>query len=311
MGSLIVPIAYDVTPDLNIAGSLDFVWAGMDLQMAMSAAQMGALAAGGNLTGAPMATLGAFMGGANNVGYFDFSNSDDFSGRAHSTGWAGKLGMTYKVNKQMTIGATYHSQTSLNDMEADGAQMRMIDNSGSMGPAGTTYTLTGKVKIVDFQFPETFGFGVAFQANDKLMIAADYKRIGWEKVMKNMHMTFASSDMGGVTMDMKLPQNWKDQDVFQLGVAYKATDALTLRAGVNISDNPVPEAYVNPLFPATIKEHYTLGAGYAFNKVSEVNASYSYAPKVTVTSPAVAGVSNGYSIEHAQNNWQLMYSHRF
>lgn len=314
VGSLIVPIAYDVTPDLNIAGSVDFVWAGMDLQMAMSAAQMGALAAGGNMTasGAGAAGLPSFLGGANNVGYFDFSNNDDFSGRAHSTGWAGKLGMTYKVNKQMTIGATYHSQTSLNDMEADGAKMLMIDNAGSMGgPVGATYTLTGKIKVVDFQFPETFGLGLAYQANDKLMIAADYKRIGWEKVMKNMHMTFTSSDMGGLSMDMKLPQEWKDQDVFQLGVAYKATDELTLRAGVNISDNPIPEAYNNPLFPATIKEHYTLGAGYAFSKVSEVNASYVYAPKVTVATPAVAGVSNGYTVEHAQNNWQLMYSHRF
>ena len=103
-------------------------------------------------------------------------------------------------------------------------------------------------------------------------------------------------------------QNWDDQDVFQLGVAYKATDALTLRAGVNLANNPIPDAYVNPLFPATIKDHYTLGAGYAFNKVSEVNASYIYAPKVTVNHRHSAG---GYSIEHAQNNWQLMYSHRF
>ena len=36
VGNLIVPIAYDVSPDLNIAGSVDFVWAGMDLQMLMA-----------------------------------------------------------------------------------------------------------------------------------------------------------------------------------------------------------------------------------------------------------------------------------
>ncbi len=145
--------------------------------------------------------------------------------------------------------------------------------------------MTGKIKVVDFQFPETFGLGLAYQANDKLMIAADYKRIDWSKIMKNMHMTFTLRH-GRADMDMKLPQNWEDQDVFQLGVAYKATDALTLRAGVNIANNPIPDSTVNPLFPATIKDHYTLGAGYAFSKVSEVNASYVYAPKVTVTTPA-------------------------
>jgi len=303
VGNLIVPVSYDVSPDLNIGGSVDFVWAGMDLQMGMNALQMGGLAAGGNLTmGGPAAAspaFGAFFaGGATSVGYFDFSNDNDFSGKANATGWAGKLGMTYKLNKQMTIGATYHSKTSLGDLEADGASMKMFMGGTDVG------TFTGKIKIVDFQFPETYGIGIAYQANDKLMLAADYKRIGWANVMKNMHMTFAASD-GSLTMDMKLPQEWKDQDVFMLGVAFKATDALTLRAGVNIADNPIPNDYVNPLFPATIKDHYTLGAGFALSKVSEVNASYVYAPKVAVTSSA------GYSIDHAQNNWQLMYSHRF
>jgi long-chain fatty acid transport protein len=307
VGNLIVPISYDVTPDLNIGGSIDFVWAGLDLQMAMSAPQMMGLAMGGNLsaTGAASAGLMPFVGGpASNVGYFDFSNSNDFSGKAHSTGWAGKLGATYKVNKQLTLGATYHSQTNLGDMEADGAKMSMIDATG----VNPTATLSGKVKIVDFQWPETYGIGLAYQANDKLMVVADYKRIGWANVMKNFHMVFTSADMGGLALDMKLPQEWKDQDVYQLGVAYKATDALTLRAGVNIANNPIPDSYVNPLFPATIKDHYTLGAGYVFNKMSEVNASYVYAPNVSVTAPATSG---GYRIDHSQSNWQLMYSHRF
>jgi long-chain fatty acid transport protein len=248
-----------------------------------------------------------------NYGYFDFSNSNDFSGKAHSTGWAGKLGFTYKVNKQLTVGGTYHSKTSLGDMEGSATVAFNIDGNFGMGAfTGMTVPVTGKISVRDFQFPETYGLGLAYQANDKLMVAADYKRIGWADVMKNFNMTFtadtsaANGAFGGMVMNATMYQNWEDQDVFQLGVAYKATDALTLRAGVSISDNPVPDAYVNPLFPATIKNHYTLGAGYAFNKVSDVNASYVYAPKVTSTSP------NGYTIEHAQtNNWQLMYSHRF
>jgi long-chain fatty acid transport protein len=308
VGNLIVPLSFDVTPDFNIGGSLDLVWGGMDLQMAMSAAQMGALAAAGNLsaTGAGAAGLPAFLGGANNVGYFNFSNNSSFTGKANSTGWAGKLGMTYKVSPQLTIGATYHSKTSLGDMTASGAQMLMVDNAGSMGgPVGATYTLTGNVSVVNFQFPEVYGVGMALQASEDLMIAVDYKRLGWAKVMKDFHMTFSSADMGGINMDMRMPQNWKDQDVFNIGFAYKTTPALTLRAGLNLAGNPVPDNTVNPLFPATITNHATLGFGYAMDKISDINASLTYAPKVSVTSPA------GYSIDHSQINWQLMYSHRF
>ncbi|MDO9052597.1 MAG: outer membrane protein transport protein [Gallionella sp.] len=309
VGNLIVPLSYNVTPDLNIAGSLDFVWGGMDLQMAMNANQMGALAAGGNLTpGGPAAASPAFAafmaGGANSVGYFNFTDGSSFSGKANSTGFAGKLGMTYKVNKQLTVGATYHSKTSLGDMTTDGATMDMI-----MGGV-TVQSIAGRVSIVNFQFPETYGIGMALQANDDLMVAVDYKRIGWANVMKNFHMNFAATD-GSLTLDMKMPQNWVDQDVFNIGLAYRTSPEMTLRAGANLANNPVPDSTVNPLFPAIVKDHFTVGAGYTLSKVSEVNASLVYVPKVTTNTPAVAGVSPAYSIDHSQLNWQLMYSHSF
>lgn len=322
VGSLIVPISFDVSPALTIGGSLDFVWAGMDLKMLMSGAQFGDMMPGstnvsGLVGGSMINAFGGMMGpnpgqiGGVNYGYFDFSNNNDFSGKAHSTGWAGKLGFAYKVNNQLTVGGSYHSKTSLDDMEGSAAVSFNVNVNGA--PAPMTATVDGTISVRDFQFPETFGLGLAFQANDKLMIAADYKRIGWADSMKNFKMTFTAganqtgmaAGFANTVLDATMYQNWDDQDVFQFGVAYKATDALTLRAGVSLADNPVPDAYVNPLFPAIIKEHYTLGAGYAFSKMSEVNASYTYAPKVTVVSTA------GYAIDHEQNNWQLMYSHRF
>lgn len=309
VGNVIVPLAYNVTPDFNIGGALSLVWGGMDLQMGMNALQMGALAAGGNLTpGGAMAAspaFGAFMaGGAGSVGYFNFSDGSPFTGKASATGWSGKLGMTYKVSGAMTVGATYHSKTSLGNLVADGATMEMIMGGVNVG------TITGRVSVVDFQFPETYGIGMALQATDDLMIAADYKRIGWAKVMKDFHMNFAATN-GTFTMDMKMPQNWADQDVFNLGFAYKTSPQLTLRAGLNIANNPVPANTVNPLFPATVKDHYTFGAGYVLDKASEVNGSLVYVPKTSITAPAVAGVSPSYTIDHSQINWQLMYTHRF
>jgi len=133
-------------------------------------------------------------------------------------------------------------------------------------------------------------------------------RVGGARAMKDFHMTFASADRGGISMDLRMPQNWKDQDVFNLGLAYRTTAALTLRAGVNLANNPIPDNTVSPLFPAIVKHHYTFGAGYAFFKVSELNASLAYVPKVTSTTPATSG---GYSIDHSQVNWQVMYTYRF
>jgi len=306
VGNVIVPFAYDVSPELTVAGSMDLVWSSMDLQMAMSSTQMSGLESQGNLNmtmGGGAFPVTSMTGMGYTVAQFDFSDNSAFTGSAKSTGYSGKLGVTYKVSKQLTLGATYHSKTALGDMTADGAKVRMIDPNA----VNPTQTMTGKVSIVNFQFPQTVGFGAAFQASDDLMVVADYKRIGWKEVMKNFHMTYTSAGIGAgaVTMDMKMPQNWKDQDVIQIGAAYKLSQALTVRAGANLATNPVPNDTVNPLFPATVENHITMGAGYAIDGASSINGSFVYAPKVTVTAPAAAG---GYTIDHSQMNWQLMYS---
>ncbi len=312
VGNLILPIAYDVSSDLSVGGSIDYVWASMDLQMAMGGAQMGALASSSNLSvalgnsayGTP---FNNFMASNSNAGYFNFSDNSAFTGAAKGTGYAGKLGVTYKATSSLTVGATYHSKTALSDMTSN-ANVSFKDNTNAFGMgAGTTFNTTGKVTLVNFQFPETYGVGMSFQANDSLMVAVDYKHIGWKEVMKGFHMKYSTTDMGGIDMDMTMPQNWKDQDVVQLGVAYKATKDLTLRAGANLANNPVPDATVNPLFPATVKDHYTAGVGYDFGG-SSINASVVMVPKSTSVAPQNGTVSPQYTITHEQLNWQLMYS---
>jgi long-chain fatty acid transport protein len=177
-----------------------------------------------------------------------------------------------------------------------------------ISPPGIS-VINGSVAVKNFQFPETYGFGFAYQADKDLMLVADYKRIGWKSVMQSFKMNFTAND-GSLVMNMTLPQNWSDQNVYSFGGAYKATDALTLRAGASFANNPVPDNLDNPLFPAIEKNSYTLGFGYAFDKANQVNGSLAFVPKVTANTAATP-VSPAYSVTHSQLNWQLMYSHNF
>ncbi|MDO9224483.1 MAG: outer membrane protein transport protein [Pseudomonadota bacterium] len=327
VGRLIFPLAYKVNSDLTIGGSLDYVWAMMDLKMAMSGGQFADMVAplGGTQTyGTASGTMvtglaGAVTGGALtgvNWAYFDFSDNNDYTGKTKATGFAGKLGLVYKINPKTSIGMSYHSKTSLGDMKGDATlSMEVVSAGGAgnpFGPAGAvTMPVTGSIKIVDFQWPETYGFGMAHQVNERLMIAADYKRINWADAMRDFKMSFtadssaANGGFAGATMDATLYQNWDDQDIFLIGMSYKATDALTLRAGANFANNPIPDQYMNPLFPAIEKNHYTAGVGYALNKASDVNFSLQHAPKVSQTN------GSGVTVDHSQTSWQFMYSKRF
>jgi long-chain fatty acid transport protein len=336
VGRLIVPFAYDVNKNLTVAASVDYVWAGLDLKMALPGASFldmagsfGGTQTYGSVSGSMMTAFGTFVsnGVINptnpvNYGRFDFSDNSDFTGRARGAGFAGKLGGVYKVNDAVSVGLTYHSKTSLGDLEANGAKVSFNANvdsgvAGGGAPSGTyipaTIPLYGKISVKDFQWPQMLAAGVAYQASDKLLVVFDYKWINWADVMKNFKMVFTADGtqaglaqgFAGTELDATLFQKWKDQHVFMIGAGYKVSPEWVLRAGLNITNNPIPDTYMNALFPAIEKNHITLGAGYMISKASSVDLSFTYAPEVKQTN------GQGTQITHSQTNAQLMYSYRF
>ena len=307
----------------------------MDLKMALSGAQFADMvtAFGGSQTfgtasGSMVTAFGGMMGmldpaGPINYGRFDFADQSDFSGKAKATGFGAKIGGVYQASKELSFGFAYHSKTHISDMEATGANVSFSVNADTGilggGPPSGVYVpvaipVTGTIKVKDFQWPQMLGLGTAYQASPKLLLVFDYKWINWKDVMKDFNMTFTAdssqsnpmaASLAGTTLDATLFQNWKDQHVFMIGAAFKTTEELVLRAGLNIANNPIPDFYENPLFPATIENHIMLGAGYAFSKAWSGDLSLTYAPEVKVT--------NGSDVEttHSQMNSQIMVSYRF
>lgn len=292
VGRVLLPVAYQVTPEFAVGATLDFMWAGLDMRMAASGAQLGGMVTGfsGNLAQALPALGGAPWA------RIDFSNTSDFTGAARSTGWAGKLGAVYKPNASVMIGASYQLKSALKDMKTGASSASMSATGG--------FSDIGRITVIDFQWPSTVAVGASWQATPALLLAADVKRIAWSDVMKNFRLRYDSARMGG-SVSFALPQNWADQTVTSLGLAYAVNNELTLRAGVNVADNPIPAALVNPLFPATVEKHYTFGAGYKVSPAGEINGSVTLAPTSTVTN------GMGVVVTHKQTNVQLMYTHRF
>ena len=111
--------------------------------------------------------------------------------------------------------------------------------------------------------------------------------------------------MGSATIDFAMPQKWDDQTVFEIGAGYQVSPEWTLRLGFNYAQNPIPDLYLNYLFPAIEESHVTLGAGYMIDKASAIDFSFTYAPEVEQKA------GSGVTTTHSQNNAQLMYSYRF
>jgi long-chain fatty acid transport protein len=221
----------------------------------------------------------------NGDGTKDINFKDDsyFTGKAKGYSLAAKLGFTYKLNDALTVGGVYQTASNLPDLKA------------------------GTYKVEGFDMPPTLALGLAWQASERLMAAVDLKDVMWGSSMN----TVTIYQDGTVVAPFQ--QDWDDQIVLALGLSYQFSDAFTGRIGYNHGKNPIPDQFVNYLWPAIMENHYTAGFGYAFNKQSELNIALSYVPEVSVTGtglPPPYG-NGGMTIDHSQVNWQLMYSYKF
>ena len=268
-GRLMMPLAYNVNDELTVAGQLDFVWASMDVQMLMP----------------------------DGSGHVSFSNRNDFTGEANGNGWAFKLGVHYKVNKSVSLGATFHSKTNIGDLVGGG---NFTAQSGMQIPM--------QFKVVDFQWPQTYGAGVAWQAAPAFMFTADVKRLQWSGSMQDFRL---GMNMGAGWQVGVMPQNWKDQTVYMLGGQFMLTPSLALRAGINHADNPVPDNTLNPLFPATVRTHYTLGVGWNLGGGHTLAGSIALAPEVKATNPNMFGPGMAGWVTHKQSTMRVNYNYSF
>jgi long-chain fatty acid transport protein len=288
-GRLMFPLSWNANEQFVLAGQIDLVWASMDLRMDMDGQNLAGMLGQGLVSGSLVGVLPATIDYAR----FDFSDGNAMTGSAKSYGWGYKLGGLWRINEQFTLGAAYHAKTRMGDMKTDDATLSV--NGGPMN---------GSLKVVDFQWPETFGLGLAYDGGGQWSWAADLKRIRWADAMSEFRMQFVDS-ASGMDIDVTLPQNWKDQTVLALGGQYKLNPKLALRAGYNHASNPVPDATLNPLFPAIVETHYTFGVGYRLDPSRSIAASIALTPEVSRTS------AQGVTSSHRQSTLRVNYNYSF
>ena len=317
IGRVIVPLSYKINDQFSVAATVDYVWAGMDLKMALNGAQFMDLMsthqigqASGTITqsfGQMMGTLPA--GTSVDYAYFNFSNGSSFTGAARGTGYAGKIGVVYTPQSELSFGLTYHSKTRLSDLKAPGKSISFQLNVPGMGRMAQT--LVGDINVRDFEWPAMLAGGVAWQPAKGWLVAADLRQVYWADVMKNFNMSFVASNVasngsfGGQNLTAQLYQDWEDQTIVELGAACQVTNTFTVRLGFNHGNSPIPDRYLNCLFPATVENHLTLGCGWTVGRQSSIDLSYVHGFANSVTN------GGGVTVKHEQNNTQLMYVLRF
>ncbi len=186
------------------------------------------------------------------------------SGTDSSSGVGVRLGYFGKINDQVSIGASYSPKISMS---------KFSQYAGLFAEQG------------GFDIPANTALGVSFKATPDITVAMDYQQISYSGVRSINNASNAI--LSGVALGAANGSGfgWSDVNAWKIGVQWQATSALTMRAGINVGDNPVKSADVtfNILAPGVVTTHYTLGGTYAFSKSTEMSFSYMYAPVNSVT----------------------------
>jgi long-chain fatty acid transport protein len=213
-----------------------------------------------------------------------------------ATGFGARVGFLTKLNNQVSLGAAYATKVNMSKFDK---------YAGLFAEQG------------DFDLPANWNVGMTFQANDQLTVALDFQRIEYSGVKAVANSSRAIAAQIPLGADAGSGFGWSDMDIVKLGVEYKYSPTLTLRAGYSHTDAPMTGTDVtfNILAPAVIEDHFTLGATYAMDKDSALTVSYTHAVENSVSGASLftelQSPGGTETITMSQNILGISYSKKF
>jgi len=135
-----------------------------------------------------------------------------------NTGWSASFMFT--PIEELRIGFNYRSEILLN-AEGGEAVFSNFPNS-TLTPQNGTTTFNATLPL-----PAELTLGFAYEPNEKWLFAFDYQRAFWD-VYNSLDIEFGNPN---VPTSIN-PRNYKNASIYRFGAQYKATDDVTLRAGL-------------------------------------------------------------------------------
>lgn len=206
----------------------------------------------------------------------------------HSTGLGVRLGYLGKLSDSVSVGVSYSPKINMSKFD---------DYAGLFAGGG------------EFDIPENYTLGASFQPISSVTVALDYSRVNYSGVPSIANSSKIQTEQLGSAGGPGF--GWSDVNVWKLGVQWQATSQWTLRAGLNVGDNPIQSRDVtfNIIAPGVITKHLTLGGTYAYSPTSEVSFAYMVAPSNSVSGDAMFGGTE--TIKMKQQSIGIQYGWRF
>ncbi len=182
---------------------------------------------------------------------------------ASGIGLNSKWGLQYRPAKDVTIGVTYGTQTSI---PLKGGNLRINFSNPAFGGLGTVRY--DNAKMTGLRLPEELAFGIAFRPTERLLVSLQDKWYNWSDAIKTLQITASNPRTPGAPPTVVIPSaiDFVDQHVIEIGIAYDFDKNNTFLAGINHGSRPIPDNNVSPIFAPIQARFYTFGVKHKINE---------------------------------------------
>lgn len=215
-------------------------------------------------------------------------------------GVGAQVGVIYHINDMVSIGASFQTPQWFEDFEFNTTWAN--PNLPNFG--------TPRMIAFNLDIPMFLGAGIAINAAPNLLLAGDFRYILYGKADG-----FKLEGNGVFNPDGSVKAfGWENIASIHAGVDYRASDKLSLRAGYNWSENPIPDSlsFINTPAPGIVQHHVTFGLGFRPSRRFEVSAAYYHAFSNTGTgeflNPSIPPGTTSVTNELKEDSFLIQFS---
>ncbi|MGC8591673.1 OmpP1/FadL family transporter [Acidithiobacillus sp.] len=235
---------------------------------------------------------------------FPFSAGMNFSNPANAYGIGATMGVLYKINTLVTLGATYRSPIFFTPLTwQETAESVPNPVTGEISAAGSAGQYSMRLN-----FPQQIALGIALHPTQKLLVSIEGQWINWRSTLNTVSI-YGPWDQGG---SIALGTHWQNSWVGSVGVQYVTTRWLTLRTGYSYGSSPITKGnlYSNLLAPAVVTNQVTVGATENLATHWQITEAYMHAFKNTMRSN-ISGTNIPINASLAENAFGLQVNYLF
>ena len=164
---------------------------------------------------------------------------------ADGLSWNGRLGVQYKQTSNLTLGMSYATETDV--------KLRNGTATFNYNAIGLGRVKYRDARVDGFALAREWGAGFAWQFTPRWMLAGELTWLDWSHALRAARLVATRPQNPAAPREVSFGQSLdhRDQYVWGLGLAYRWSDSTTLRCGVTISPNAIPDRTLTPTLNLT------------------------------------------------------------